>query len=232
MDVSTLHFIERALRGWLSESRNSAIDDEDGVIIFPYMLKELNDIKDKYKNTYSNRGGYSWFPQLYNEIVIICDKALVLFQNDFPNNPEITEIYNKSKKESIEYVPNPNAMPSDDRHEALSEAWAFKLSLLVAIGLLRNYREVTRPQRIATKYELFLKCCAIVGEKMNLPHIEVEAIVLYLRKKGYIQPRLYNEFKLRDDTLLAMKSLNNFAQENNIRVEDGIELFCEYFKYS
>ena len=232
MDVSTLYFIESGLRGWLPGSRNSAVDDEEGVIIFPYMLKELVDIKKKYNNTYANRGGPGFYKQIYNEIINICDETIVLFQNDFPNHPEITQRYNECKKESIEYVPNPNIMGPDDINEAWSEAWALKVGILVSCGLIHSYHEVTRPQRIAEKYELFLKCCSDVSERMNLSQSEVEAIVLYLREKDYIQPRLYNEFKVKKDTLLAMKALNNFAQGNNIRVEDGIELFCEYFNYS
>jgi len=209
----------RVFRGWIRGSEiGSAIEEEDGVIRFPYMENEAYELYIAYQ-LYED-GNYTT-PGVENKIILLCDKTAVMLQNDFPNNPEITEDYQKSRSESFS-VP----VPRRRDNEYLVDFWETKLRLLVT-SLLSSYRKVTQTHRNAKRLETCNYLFYTFGNKVDLGIKEVEAIVMYFKEKGYIKI-VTAHCNFKSDTLLAMKSLNTFAQKNGITYQNTIELFCEY----
>jgi len=208
----------RVFRGWIRGSEiGSAIEEEDGVLRFPYMENEAYELYIAYQ-LYED-GNYTT-PGVENKIIFLCDKTADMLQNDFPNNPEITEDYQKSKSESFSVPNRGNTDPDLDNY------WYKRLRPLV-LSLLSSYRKVTQTHRNAKRLESCQYLFYTFGNKVDLGIKEVEAIVMYFKEKGYIKiVTAYCNFK--SDTLLAMKSLNTFAQKNGITYQNTIELFCEY----
>jgi len=217
-------YVTKALAGWLPGTYSCAGSDfgDEVKASFPYMLEEVSDI-------YWNSDNKS-YQQIYDEIIKVADKAVVLFQNDFPNNPEITTSYEKNKAYSRKYVPSTRDIDECDSEGEYNEArdsWKLKVRSFVA-SLIGEYSNVTRSQRMNTKRLSLQNACSIFAEKVGLTNAEVESVVIHLRDKSYIENEMILYSGFNKDTLLAMKAINKFAVENNISNQDTIELFCEY----
>ncbi len=59
----------------------------------------------------------------------------------------------------------------------------------------------------------------LVDIEMDLTDEEIEAVIMYINPK---------EKTFRKNTLLALKVLNRFAKEQEIRFEDAVKVFSEY----
>ncbi len=71
-----------------------------------------------------------------------------------------------------------------------------------------------------------LICKIRSGTSMKLTNEEIEAVIVWLGATSDLQRESYNTF--RKNTLIALKVLNRFAKENDIRFEDAVTVFKEY----
>ncbi len=71
-----------------------------------------------------------------------------------------------------------------------------------------------------------LLCKIRIGISMELTDEEIETVIVWLVATEGLQREPYKTF--RKNTLLALKVLNRFAKENEIRFEDAVAVFKEY----
>jgi hypothetical protein len=71
-----------------------------------------------------------------------------------------------------------------------------------------------------------LLCKIRIGISMELTDEEIEAVIVWLIATEGLQREPYKTF--RKNTLFALKVLNRFAKENEIRFEDAVAVFKEY----
>jgi len=146
----------------------------------------------------------------HQEVLEICDATFRQLSTEYNADQAFVEKYeNKRAQAGLDHIQNEHM---------------FKTRLRYVIVVLFDF--------FRAKYDLGRMLS--LGVKTKFSYEETEAVVVYLIEKGVVE--FPSKPPFQKNTLLAMKAINRFAQENGISIDNVLELFCEYiggpFKYS
>ena len=153
-----------------------------------------------------------YYKKTYDTIVEICDKTASQMQNEFGKRlPNILENYTRKKEESNS---------EDITTYTSGYHWTLRTRRFVyeLLNTFSNIHDFIRFYKFKTK--------------TKFSQIEAESVICYMKEKLDINIKNFDnkfaEIPFKKDTLVAMKSINEFSSENSIAKDDTLDLFCEY----